>query len=338
MLWRALCTAWNHAELWLFAVIAGLASTGVVVNDLLGQAHIALTPGARFGLENGTIVAIERYIGLLLASGTTSILTAALIFCALLSVGALAITVCQQILIVALHRAVHKKKRLGLRALVSTLHHHHFLRILGVDLLFHVLIFLTLSGGGMLLRTLPLAFPAGGALAILLAAAILFAAFVLNIIAMLTLIAVGEEHISILRGLQEGVARFLRHPLVACETALILFAANLLLSLGLLFGLVLIALPIGLLFAEAFAQASLGMVAAITVFGTLLVLGFTLAAAGFMTTFTYATWTMLVEYLNRSPFSSRFHAHSTRLLSRRTFSSSTSLGARRKRDRRGSKV
>ncbi len=318
MLWRALQTAWSHKELWPFALLAGLAGTGVVVNDLLQQAEVALTPSINVANMLGGSFAnfITSYAKLVISSGTTNIVIATLGFCGIIAGGTFLVVLSQQILLVAMHRAVHRKAKLTGRELLKTLHHHHFLRILGTDLLFHVAIFMVLGGGAALIRNLPTSVPAGGATAILLAAATLFAAFVLNVVTMLTLIAVGEEHVSITDALQEGTARFLRHPLVSCEVALLVFAANLVLTLGFLFGLTVLALPIGLLLAEALSQGSLSMMIGISLVGTMLIVFFVVAMAGFMTTFTYAVWTLLAEYLDRAPFSSRFHHHTRNAISR----------------------
>jgi len=318
MLWRALQTAWNHKELWPFALLAGFASTGVVVNDLLQQAEVALTPSIDVANMLGGSLAsfVTSYARLVISSGTSHIITATLGFCGIVAGGTFLIVLCQQILLVAMHRAVHRKAKLTGRELLKTLHHHHFLRILGADLLFHVAIFIVLGGGAALIRNLPTSIPAGGATAILLAAATLFAAFVLNVVAMLTLIAVGEEHTSITDALQEGTARFLRHPLVSCEVALLVFAANLILTIGFLFGLTILALPIGLLLAEALSNGSLSMMIGVSFVGTILAVFFIVAMAGFMTTFTYAVWTLLAEYLDRSPFGSRFHHHTRNAIRR----------------------
>jgi hypothetical protein len=311
MLWRAFSTAWHHKELWPFAVLAGLAGSGVVVNDLLQQAQFAFTPGTdAFGLINGDLgTFFQRYAALIIHSGTTNILYAILGIVLILGSGTFLIVLCQQMLIVALHRALHKKNHLSGRELVRSLRHHHFLRILGVDLLFHVVILIVLSGGGLLLRSLPINLPSGGAVAVLLAATVLFVAFVLNVISMLTLIAVGEEHVSILRGMREGATRFLRHPLVSCEVAMLVFAANLGLTIAYFFGLTAIGIPIGLLFAEAFTSGTLAEMIGIASVGALLAGMFTVLAAGFMTTFTYGVWMNLAEYLERAPFGSRFHHH-----------------------------
>lgn len=317
MLWRALQTAWSHKELWPFALLAGLAGTGVVVNDLLKQAEIALSPGIDVANMLGGSLAsfITSYAGLVISSGTSNIITATLGFLAIISSGAFLIVLCQQILLVAMHRAVHRKAKLTNRELLKTLHHHHFLRILGTDLLFHVAIFIVLGGGAALIRDLPTSIPVGGTTAILLAAATLFAAFILNIIAMLTLISVGEERISIVDALKEGCMRFLRNPLVSFEVALLVFAANLILTVGFLFGLTILGLPVGILLAEALSQGSLGMMIGVSFIGTMTALFFIVGMAGFMTTFTYAVWTLLAEYLDRSPFTSRFHHHTRKAIS-----------------------
>lgn len=320
ILWRALKTTWNHKELWIFAFFAGLAGTGVVVNDVIQQAHIAFQPSAHDlnAISNNIISFLQDYLRLVVLSGKNHVLWAAIGSLALIIGSGFIITLCQQMLLAALHRAAHKHQPLTNRELLHTLHHHHFLRILGVDLLFHVLIFLVLGGGGLLIRELPLSIPAGGATALLLAAAILFAAFILNIIAMLTLIAVGQEHVSVTQGLQEGVARFLRHPLVACEIAMLLFATNLLFTLLYLLSLTLLALPFGLLFAEMLVAHSYVGILTLTTVGSILAVLLTVFSAGFMVTFTYATWTFLNEYLNRAPFIARVHHYTRRLFKKTT--------------------
>ena len=317
-MWRALVTAWNHKELWPFALLAGLTGSGVIVNDLIQQAELALTPerslGALFGGDLGSF--FQRYIGLVASSGSTHIAETIIGATAVLLGGGFLIILCQQLLLVALHRAVHRKTKLTGRELLQSLWHHHFLRILGVDLLFHVLIYLVLGGGGTLMRTLPISDAASGAVSILLAAATLFVAFVLNIIAMLTLVAVGEEHVTILTGFLEGLDRFLRNPLVACETALLVFATNLGLTLGYLFGLGLLAIPFGFLFSEAVQQGTLLAIVLVAFFTALFAVIFTILAAGFMTTFTYSVWILLTEQLERAPFGSRFHHHILRRFAR----------------------
>jgi hypothetical protein len=319
LLWRALATAWTHKELWPFALFAGFASTGVVVNDVLHQAQIALRPvaGSANAIGSGVISFFQKYLSTVIASGTMHIAWATIGAVIMLASAGFILILCQQILLVAMHRAVHKKKQLTGREILRTLHHHHFLRILGVDLFFHVMIFIVLGGGALLIRELPLTVPAGGATAILLAAATLFVAFVLNVIAMLTLIAVGQEHVSILRGMQEGVQRFLRHPLVACEVAILLFATNLGMSVMYLFGLTALSIPVGILFAETLATGSYAGMIAITFAGVIGAVLFTLCSAGFMTTFTYASWTMLVEYLDRAPFVARVHHYTRKVFTKR---------------------
>ncbi len=317
MLWRALKTAWTHKELWPFAVFAGLAGSGVVVNDLVRQAQITLTPNNdTLSMIGGDIgVFVQRYLQLVITSGTEHILYSILGAVIILLAGGFLIVLCQQLLLVALHRAVHKKTRLIGRDLLRTLQHHHYLRILGVDLFFHVLIFMVLGGGGTLMRNLPVTIPSAGAVALLIAAGTLFISFVLNIIAMLTLIAVGQERVTIISGVLEAVDRFLRHPLVACETALLVFGTNLILTVLYIFGLAIIGIPVGILFAEAIMGSALLPMVFVALFGTLAAIMFTILFAGFMTTFTYSVWTLLAEQLDRSPFHSRFHHHIRKHLS-----------------------
>ncbi len=318
MLWRALHTAWLHKELWPFALLAGLAGSGVIVNDLVQQAQITLAPsGGVLRMLGGSIgTFVQRYAQLVITSGGNHVLYTILGALLILMAGSFLVVLCQQILLVALHRAVHKKSRLTGRDLVRALHHHHFLRILGVDLFFHVLIFLVLGGGGTLMRNLPITIPFIDTVAIALAAGTLFLAFILNILCMLTLIAVGQERVTIISGFLEALDRFLRHPLVACETALLVFAINLMFSVAYVFGLAVLSIPFGVLLAETMGRGSLLGFALVTCIGTLAALGYTVFFAGFSTMFTYSVWTLLAEQLDRLPFGSRFHHHIRRRFAR----------------------
>lgn len=318
MLWRALQTAWTHKELWPFALFAGLAGSGVIVNDLVQQAQITLAPSnATLGMLGGDIGAfVQRYMQLVITSGTEHILYSIVGAIMILLAGGFLIILCQQLILVALHRAVHKKTRLTGRDLLRTLHHHHYLRILGVDLLFHVMIFMVLGGGGTLMRNLPVTIPSAGAVAVLIAAGTLFISFVLNIITMLTLIAVGQERVTIIRGVLEALDRFLRHPLVACETALLVFATNLAFTIVYILGITLLGIPMGLLFTEALMANALIPMVLVAFVGCLAAVLFTIMFAGFTTTFTYSVWTLLAEQLDRLPFGSRFHHHIRKHLAR----------------------
>lgn len=311
MLWRALSTAWAHKELWPFALLAGLMGSGVIVNDLLQQAQIALTPNLGVGAFLGGDIGVffERYASLILSSGTKSIVLTVIGTIAILASGVFLIVLCQQVLLTAIRRAIQKKTKLTGRDLLRSLHHHHYLRILGSNAIFHVLIYIVLGGGGVLMRNVSMTYSYGDSLAVIIAAITLFLAFVLNILSMLTLIAVGQERATLFTGFLEALDRFLRHPLVACETALLVFATNFFLSIGYLLGLCLLAFPIGLLFSEALNTGTLFGVMAIAFFGTLTVTIFTIFTAGFMTTFTYSMWTLLAHTLDSSPFKSRFHHH-----------------------------
>lgn len=318
MLWRALQTAWTHKELWPFALFAGLAGSGVIVNDLVQQAQITLAPSnATLGMLGGDIGAfVQRYMQLVITSGTEHILYSIVGAIMILLAGGFLIILCQQLILVALHRAIHKKTRLAGRDLLRALHHHHYLRILGVDLFFHVLIFMVLGGGGTLMRSLPVTIPSAGAVAVLIAAGTLFISFVLNIITMLTLIAVGQERVTIISGVLEALDRFLRHPLVACETALLVFATNLAFTVVYILGITLLGIPMGLLFTEALMANALIPMVLVAFVGCLAAVLFTIMFAGFTTTFTYSVWTLLAEQLDRLPFGSRFHHHIRKHLAR----------------------
>lgn len=316
MIVKALTTAWTHKELWPFALLASLAGTGVIVNDVLKQARIMFAPSVETyqGVVGNAWVFIITYLRNLVVAGEDYLVASSFAVVLVVVSAAFIIAASQQILLVAMHRAVKRKKRLKLRETLQSVHHLHVLRVVGVDLLFRLAAFIVMTGAGLLLRNLMVESNIDAMLAILLSAATLAIAFALNIIAMFALVGVAREELTIGRALREGMERLIRNPIVAGETAAILFAINLVLSFAYLLGLAFLAAPSALLFAEAISGGSLVAMIVVGILSLLALIVWTGVSAGFATTFTYATWTELVERCERSPFTPRIHAYSRRLI------------------------
>ena len=316
ILLRSLRTAWTHRELWIFALLASFAGTGVIVNDVLKQARIAFSPTIdSLGVVAGDFVQfLSTYFSNLIVSGERNVILTAAVATAVLILLVIAIVAAQQIILIAAHRAVRRKKRLSWREMLSGLRHVHFLRIFGIDALFRLLLFIIMTGTGLLLRNLVLSQSLDAMLAMILAAGTLFLAFALNIIAMFALIGVAREELSILSAIHEAIERFLRHSLIAFEVAALLFAANLVLSVVYLFGLTLISIPVALLFAEALSTSSYAGLMTVSIGGIFAFVTWTAVAGGYMTTFTYTAWTELVDRMERLPFHPRIHHYSKKLL------------------------
>lgn len=313
---RSLKTAWSHRELWIFALLASFAGTGVIVNDVLKQARLMYAPTIdSIGTIAGDFVQfLHTYFTNLITAGESKVLLTAAGAVLVLVAFATIVVASQQIVLVAAHRAVRRKKRLSWREILRSLHHVHFLRVFGIDALFRLLMFIIMTGTGLLLRELVMTNSLDALLAITIAAATLFLGFALNIIAMFALIGVAREELSILSAIHEAIERLLRHPLISFEVSALLFAANLVLSLVYIFGIAIIAAPIALLFAEALNSASYAGLLAVSFGGIFVLIMWTAVTAGFTTTFTYCAWTELIDRLERLPFHPRIHHYSKKLL------------------------
>lgn len=316
MFLRALKTAWIHKELWLFALLASIAGTGVIVNDVLKQARIMFAPTVETyqGLVGNVWVFVITYLRNLVVAGEEYLIASSFAVVIVLLSAAFLVAASQQILLVAAHRAVKRKKRLSIRATIQSVHHLHVFRVLGIDLLFRLAAFIIMTAAGLLLRNLMVSNNLDALLAVLLSAVTLAIAFGLNVMAMFALVGVAREQLTILSALREGVERLVRHPIISFETAALLFAANLVFSIVYLIGLGFLAVPSGLLFAEAIGTGSLAAMVLVAALTLVAFMCWTIASAGFATTFTYATWTELVDRLERSPFTPRIHAYSRRLV------------------------
>lgn len=316
MFLRSLKTAWRHKELWPFALMACLAGTGVVVNDVLKQAQVAFAPTVETyqGLFGNGITFVLTYVRNLIAAGDNYLIGVGLAVGFGLFLLGVVIAASQQLVLVAMHRAVRRKKRLAWHEILRGMHHFHVFRVLGINLLFRIAAIIVLTGSGLVLRSLVLSTQFDMLLAIAFSALTLGVAFALNIIAMLSLIGVAREELPFLYALHEGVQRLLRGPVVAFEMSALLFAVNLVLTLVFILGLALITAPNALLFAEAIANGSLASMLIVATTSIVAFVAWTGVVIGFGTTFTYAMWTELVEKLDRTPFTPRIHAYSRRLV------------------------
>lgn len=313
---RSIATAWRHKELWPFAIIACLAGTGIVVNDVLKQAQVVFAPTVATyqGLFGNAITFALTYLRNLVTAGDNYLIGVGLTVAVILLALGIIIAAAQQLVLVAMHRAVRRKKRLAWHEILRGMHHFHVFRVLGINLVFRIAAVIVLTGSGLLLRNLVLSSSFDTLLAIAFSALTLGVAFALNIIAMFSLIGVAREELPFLAALHEGAQRLLRNPIVAFEMSAMLFAVNLILTIVFVLGLALMAAPSALMFAEAIGNGSL---TAMILVATASVVGFvawTGIVIGFATTFTYAVWTELVEKLDRAPFTPRIHAYSRRLV------------------------
>ena len=313
---RSLRTAWAHKELWLFAFIASIAGTGVIINDVLKQARVLFAPTVETyqGLLGNTVAFVVNYIRNLLLAGDGYILGTSFAIVFVFVALAFIVATAQQLVLVAMHRAVRRKKQLPWRELLRSIHHLHAIRVLGINLIFRLSAFIVLTGSGLLLRNLVVAGNVDMLIALAFSALTLGVAFALNIIAMFSLIGVAREELPFFQALHEGMERLLRHPVISFEVSALLFAANLVLSLVFLLGLAILAAPSALLFAEAISTNSVLATILVGVGSLLAFMTWSIISVGFATTFTYAVWTELIERLDKTSFTPRIHAYSRKLV------------------------
>lgn len=316
MFLRSIQAAWRHKELWPFALIASLAGTGVVVNDVLKQARMMFAPTVETyqGLFGNAISFAITYIKSLIMAGDTYLIGAGFTVALVVLMLGIVIAIAQQLVLVAMHRAVRRKKRLSWHEILRGMRHLHVFRVLGINLVFRIAAIIVLTGSGLVLRNLVVSTQLDMALGLGFAAITLGVAFALNIVAMFSLIGIAREDLPFLSALHEAMQRLLRNPVIAFEMSAMLFAVNLLLTVVFMLGLALLAAPSALLFAEAIGNGSLAGMMTIATVSVIAFVAWTGIVIGFATTFTYAVWTELVEKLDRAPFTPRIHAYSRRLV------------------------
>lgn len=314
---RALKTAWEHKSFWFVGIFAGLAGTGVVVNDLLAQAR-AFASIAQNGLAHNSLIVqiFLTYADSVTLRGGSSPFVAIGLFAVLLLAVAFLVVFCQQLLLLALVRSQKRASFLHPFRLFPHVRHFHFFRILAIDALFHVLVLNIMIGASYALARL-----ATGVvfldvtLGVALTAAALALAFFLSIVAMLMLVSVVRDDANIIAAWYGAIAKLENNTLVAFEVSASLFTVNLFASVVYFLLLAAVALPFYGITHAAFDSGSFPLLVIGTIGGGIAGILFTLAYGGFVTTFTYAAWVNLAETLERAPFLPRIHAYTARLRS-----------------------
>ncbi|MDP2632015.1 MAG: hypothetical protein Q8P30_04615 [Candidatus Uhrbacteria bacterium] len=297
-------TTRTHKELWFFAILAGLANTGVVFNSVV-KTFLRIRPADQVNLETFKYVVdlapwLLLYIKNLLTLDTVRIVATVLVILLILSVATLVIVMSQHILLSGIFRSTRKKNQLKLRGLFRELRHLHFWRILSVDLLIYLLSsillsFSSLALAGLLTDNLGIdLFVFTGIYTLLLPLL-----FTLNLLGMFVLINIVRLDKGLIRAFTRAWNLLSGHWLAALEVALLLFVINFLASILLLTALVIYAIPAIVFYIAAFHSGSLLLVAIVSVFGALGALAIVLVFAGAITTFNYSIWIELMERFER---------------------------------------
>ncbi len=314
---HAVQTAWRHRELWPLAAIAGLAGTGAVVNDVFQQSKFALNlPSGQLSQSWRHLLESTQAQNLVFSTTPSQVLAVIFgIFGAMILAG-LAIAACQQTMLRLTHRAAVKKLPLPYKEVKRELNHPRLLRFISLDLLAKLIVINLMMSVAILVADLDVSHSIpDAAFGIIFALSAFCVSLVINILVMLALISVARQDLNITEALAYAWRTFKTHPIICLEMSFLLFGINFVIT-GAFNGAVLVlGVPALFSFAAALQLGSTLVSAALMSLAIILNLALTLAFAGFATTFTYAVWTALAEYLDKKPApQSRLIAHGQRFL------------------------
>jgi hypothetical protein len=315
---HAFQTAWFHRELWPLAAFAGLLGTGTIFNDLLTQAEKGLSLPKESAFEYfGLLQFIKVYFSYLLKADPTNAIGSFLLFA---GVGILFLTIviaAQHAILRTVHRASAKKAHIKATELVKEMRHPRFSHLILINLAFKLLIGNLLIATGLLIAELQINYVVADAFfGMIFAVTCIALAFTLNVIAMLSLIETTKhEEVTLFEALENAYKTFRAHPLVCLEMSAVLFGLNFLLTIGYVVTLILGAVPAILLFLTALKTGSTLLMSIGTSAVIFLFIVFSIAVAGFVTTFTYSAWMELSYKIARTKVvRPRLHLHGKRLL------------------------
>lgn len=313
---QALGTAWKHRELWPIAAIAGIAGTGVVINDLLSQAKLATAlpaSGLRGLIANQKLVSLswDQVFHVSLSNLTLSAVIALVVVVALLYV----IIACQQVMLRVVHGAMKRSSHLHWPELKQAFLHPRTWRFFTLDLatkLFVTNLMIAASTLLILLRVNMNIFD--GLFGVIFMTGVVTIALSVNILVMLALIGVTRQDLSLGQALSYAWHTYTNNTAVCLEMSMMLFGINFLLSTAYQGTLVIMGIPTVFTFVAALTSGSWVLYSLLVAIVAALFLTITLAFAGFATTFTYATWVDLAERLSKKTVTPRMIAHTKHLM------------------------
>lgn len=313
---RALKTAWHHRELWPLAALAGLLGTGTILNDLLSQVRSLLISKQTLGDVSGFFVFFKVYFSNLVQATPANAVISCLIFLTLTLLFVCALVTAQHVILRTVHRAAAKKTPLSGRALLKEVLHPRFARLLVLNTFFKVLLLNLLLTSGLLLSSLHTSTVVADAFfGLVFMVTVTLLALALNILCVLSLIAVTRDNASATDALGEAWETLQAHPVVCLEMSILLFGLSFLFTAAYTSALLVSAVPFVWLFMTAFETGSVFILSVVSLFFALVLVTFTIAFGGFVTTFTYSAWTELAYKVMRGhKLSPRLHVHGKNLL------------------------
>jgi len=317
---RALKTAWLHKELWPIAAIAGILGTGTVLNDIITQGNGALAFPETGGGAFSFISFLQIYFGHMATSTPSVAITSFIFFATMICATLFVVTTAQHTILRAIHRAAQQKNKLPFRILLNEAEHPRSIRLFVINLFFKLLIVNTLLVGALILQSLNTATNLSDAFfGFIFAFTVVAVVFGLNVLEVFSLIQVAKDNDSLVDAMRDGWKLFSDHKAVSLEMSAVLFGVNFLITVAYILGIVIISVPFLFLFGLAITSGSLTAVSLVSLGLVVSLVTFTIAVAGFVTTFTLSAWTELVYKLSKakSPVRARLHLHGARLFAQK---------------------
>lgn len=301
---NAWSVTWKHKELWLLGLFAGFIYSGTILKNIFSAAA-RIQPADRITIDtleqsSDSVPYILSYgrilLGLPAARLIITVTAALIVICAV----AYILVMAQHLLLSGIHRSASRKKHMTIGQMFEARKHAHFWRIFSIDAL--AIIASTLITAGL---SLPLtlllseSFFSNFLVNLAVYAVALPLLFCVNVFTMFALVNVVRKEDGIDNAFMRAAHALRKHWLVAAEMTLILFLINVIAYIVFFIGIALITLLIVPLFFAAIAAGSVPLMA---LFGFMLATTASvlyLVCFGAITTFNYATWTLVVERLER---------------------------------------
>jgi len=302
---KILKNAWEitleQKQWWALAALAGLVYTGAVFNtlmrtflhlqsaDKLGTQQLAqISPFFSWVLSYAGNMALLETPHLLLSISICILIFVLIVFIAL---------VAQHMLLLFVSKG---KKEHSWKSICKQLRHIHILRLFSINAIMKILFVIVIGCTTLALAWLSTSDSSLDSLIRtgVFAIALPFAFFI-EVFGMIALIGLVKKNASIGKTMVRAMSLLRNHWLVTFELSLILFIVNFITSAILFVILLCVAIIAGMIFEMTLLIGSYVLLSIITFLALLITTALVIIYAGAITTFNYAAWTQMCNYLER---------------------------------------
>lgn len=297
-------TTWRHKELWFLGLLAGLAYSGTILQNVVGSV-LRIRPANTVTVEtleqsSPSVPYIISYGSSLMDFPPGRLIATIIAALFVIAVVIFFLVMSQHMLLESIHRSANRKKHMRIGQIWATKKGVHFWRLFAIDALIVIATAIVTVGS-----SIPLALMLSDRIGLNFLAylgfylVVLPLLFSINIVGMFAIVHVVRRKDGIDRAISRAINALHKHWLSAAELALVLFLVNVVAYAFFAIMLFILTIVVAPFFLGAVGLGSLILMSLVGLMAALTGIVLYLAYFGGLTVFNYAVWTEYIERVER---------------------------------------